>query len=89
MGYPKKGFMFGHHADFYMGRDWLYDKTKTQSDTYNVCGDYPGVLGIDFAKMIDDRYSDSKEHNENFVIVALMLIEEEWLFWHVSTLIIL
>lgn len=60
----KKGFMFGHHADFYMGRDWLYDKTKTQSDTYNVCGDYPGVLGIDFAKMIDDRYSDSKEHNE-------------------------
>lgn len=44
----KKGFMFGHHADFYMGRDWLYDKTKTQSDTYNVCGDYPGVLGIYF-----------------------------------------
>lgn len=60
----KSGFIFGHHADFYSGRDWLYEKGKIQSDTYNVCGDYPGILGVDLAKLIDDRYADSETYNE-------------------------
>lgn len=59
----KSGFMFGHHADFYSGRTWLYEAGKIQSDTYNVCGDYPGVLGVDLAKLIDDRYADSDTYN--------------------------
>lgn len=60
----KSGFMFGHHADFYSGRTWLYETGKIQSDTYNVCGDYPGVLGVDLAQLIDDRYANSTTHNE-------------------------
>lgn len=60
----KDGFIFGHHADFYSGRTWLYKKGQIQSDTYNVCGDYPGVLGVDLAQLIDDRYADSETYNE-------------------------
>ena len=34
------GFMFGHHDDLTYGRYWQYEDGN--SDTKQVCGDYPG-----------------------------------------------
>ena len=58
----EKGFMFGHHDDLWCGRYWI--GTEGGSDTKDVCGDYPAVLGIDFAELIDDRYADDPQTNE-------------------------
>lgn len=58
----EKGFMFGHHDDLWCGRYWI--GTEGRSDTKEVCGDYPAVLGIDFAELIDDRYADDPQTNE-------------------------
>ena len=30
------------------------------SDTKDVCGDYPGVFSLDFAEIMDDRHEDNK-----------------------------
>ncbi len=49
----EKGFMFGHHDDLTYGRYWYGEEGR--SDTKDVCGDYPGVYGVDFAELIDDR----------------------------------
>ena len=57
----QKGFMFGHHDDLYYGRYW-YD-VSGNSDTKDVCGDYPAVFSCDFAELMDDRYLDAKEAN--------------------------
>lgn len=48
------GFMFGHHDDLFYGRNW-YD-VSGNSDTKDVCGDYPAVFSVDFAEIMDDRY---------------------------------
>ena len=56
------GFMFGHHDDLWCGRYWI--GTEGRSDTQEVCGDYPAVLGIDFAELIDDRYDSDPTTNE-------------------------
>lgn len=47
------GFMFGHHDDLTYGRYWQNEDNR--SDTKDVCGDYPGVYGVDFAEIMDDR----------------------------------
>lgn len=49
------GFMFGHHEDLMYGRNWEY--TPGGSDTKDVCGDYPGVYGMEIGDIIDDRAS--------------------------------
>ncbi|WP_177207110.1 glycoside hydrolase family 26 protein [Prevotella sp. KH2C16] len=55
------GFMFGHHDDLTYGRYWQYE--EGQSDTKAVCGDYPGVYGVDLAEVMDDRSDSQKEVN--------------------------
>ena len=54
----QKGFMFGHHDDLFYGRKW-YD-VSGNSDTKDVCGDYPGVFSLDFAEIMDDRHEGNK-----------------------------
>ncbi len=49
--------MFGHHDDLIYGRDWYTDAGG--SDVKEVCGDYPAVFSVDFAEIMDDRYSTS------------------------------
>lgn len=57
----KSGFMFGHFDDLMYGRYWYGDEGG--SDTKAVCGDYPAVLGVDIATLMDDRLSPSEENN--------------------------
>lgn len=47
------GFMFGHHDDLLYGHTWMLEQDR--SDVKDVCGDYPGILSIDFAEIMDDR----------------------------------
>ena len=54
----QKGVIFGHHDDLFYGRKW-YD-VSGNSDTKDVCGDYPGVFSLDFAEIMDDRHEDNK-----------------------------
>lgn len=49
------GFMFGHHDDLLYGREWISEPDR--SDVKEVCGDYPAVYSIDFAEIMDDRYT--------------------------------
>ncbi|MEG0807029.1 MAG: glycosyl hydrolase [Alistipes sp.] len=56
-----RGFMFGHHDDLMYGRTWY--NVPGKSDTKDVCGDYPAVYSMDFAAVMDDRYSSSTEEN--------------------------
>ena len=49
----EKGWMFGHHDDLMYGRKWY--GTDGGSDTKDVCGDYPGVYGLDLSTFMDDR----------------------------------
>lgn len=57
----EKGWMFGHHDDLMYGRSWY--GTEGGSDTKAVCGDYPGVYGLDLSTFMDDRLSASAEEN--------------------------
>lgn len=50
----EQGYMFGHHDDLIYGRYWYGEEGR--SDTKEVCGDYPAVLSVDFAEIIDDRF---------------------------------
>ncbi len=56
------GFMFGHHDDLFYGRRWYNEPGR--SDTKDVVGDYPAVLSIDFAPIMDDRYESDASENE-------------------------
>ena len=57
----EKGWMFGHHDDLMYGRSWY--GTEGGSDTKAVCGDYPGVYGLDLSTFMDDRLAGSTEEN--------------------------
>lgn len=57
----QKGFMFGHHDDLFYGRKWY--NIPGNSDTKEVCGDYPAVFSVDFATIMDDRYQIEAESN--------------------------
>lgn len=48
-----QGCMFGHHEDLLYGRNWINEAGG--SDIKDVCGDYPAVVSLDFAKI---------EHNQ-------------------------
>lgn len=56
------GFMFGHHDDLFYGRRWYNEPGR--SDTKDVVGDYPAVLSIDFAPIMDDRHESDASENE-------------------------
>lgn len=60
----QSGFMFGHHDDLFYGRKWY--NVPGNSDTKDVCGDYPAVFSLDFAEIMDDRAETetSREANE-------------------------
>lgn len=58
----EKGFMFGHHDDLFYGRKWY--NVPGGSDTKNVAGDYPAVLSIDFAPIMDNRFETDAEENK-------------------------
>lgn len=55
-----KGFIFGHHDDLMYGRTWY--NVQGNSDTKDVCGDYPGVYSMDFAEVMDSRYAGNQEN---------------------------
>ncbi len=57
----QRGFMFGHHDDLMYGRYWYGEQGN--SDTKQVCGDYPGVYSVDFAELMDDRCTSAQEAN--------------------------
>jgi mannan endo-1,4-beta-mannosidase len=53
-----KGWIFGHQNDLINGRKWQYDEGG--SDTKAVCGDYPGLFGVDVASFMDGREDTSE-----------------------------
>jgi mannan endo-1,4-beta-mannosidase len=57
----QKGFMFGHHDDLFYGRKWY--NVPGNSDTKEVCSDYPAVFSVDFATIMDNRYQTEVEGN--------------------------
>lgn len=56
------GFMFGHHDDLFYGRKWYNEPGR--SDTKDVAGDYPAVLSIDFAPIMDERHESDAFENK-------------------------
>lgn len=58
----EKGFMFGHHDDLFYGRKWY--NVPGGSDTKDVAGDYPAVLSIDFAPIMDNRFESDALEND-------------------------
>lgn len=55
----KKGYMYGHQDDTFYGITWDWDDNR--SDTYELVGDYPGVMGFDLGgiEMGDSKNLDS------------------------------
>lgn len=41
----KKGIMIGHQDDPVYGRNWKWDRGR--SDVKEVCGDYPAIMGFE------------------------------------------
>lgn len=49
----KKGYMYGHQDDPFYGITWDWDYDR--SDTYELVGDYPAVMGFDLGGLeVDD-----------------------------------
>lgn len=49
----KKGFMYGHQDDPFYGLTWEYEDGR--SDTKDLVGDYPGIMGFDLGGIeVDD-----------------------------------
>lgn len=55
----QKGYMYGHQDDPFYGITWDWDDNR--SDTYELVGDYPGVMGFDLGglEMGDEKNLDS------------------------------
>ncbi len=55
----KKGYMYGHQDDTFYGITWDWDLNR--SDTYELVGDYPAVMGFDIGgiEMGDEKNLDS------------------------------
>lgn len=50
------GIMFGHQDDLAYGHDW--NKQQNRSDVYDVCGDYPALIGWELGHLeIDAKYN--------------------------------
>ncbi|HKM93409.1 MAG TPA: glycosyl hydrolase [Prolixibacteraceae bacterium] len=45
----KQGCMVGHHESLLYGRNW--NNEPGRSDIKDICGDYPAVVSLDFAKI--------------------------------------
>ena len=59
----KRGIMYGHQDDPFYGITWEWEQGR--SDTYDLVGDYPGVMGFDLGgiEMGDDKNLDSVPFN--------------------------
>ena len=55
----QKGYMYGHQDDPFYGITWDWDDNR--SDTYDLVGDYPGVMGFDLGglEVGDEKNLDS------------------------------
>ncbi|MCI7496438.1 MAG: glycoside hydrolase family 26 protein [Prevotella sp.] len=55
----KKGYMYGHQDDTFYGITWDWDLNR--SDTYELVGDFPAVMGFDLGgiEMADSKNLDS------------------------------
>lgn len=69
----KKGVMFGHQDDPFYGLDWEYEDGR--SDTYDLVGDYPAVMGFDLGGI---EVGDAK----NLDSVPFELIRQEIIRQH-------
>lgn len=60
----KKGYMYGHQDDPFYGISWEWEFGR--SDTYDLVGDYPGVMGFDLGGLErgDKANLDSVPFNE-------------------------
>lgn len=58
-----KGVMYGHQDDCFYGLTWEWDEGR--SETFEVVGDYPGVMGFDLGgiEMGDQKNLDSVPFN--------------------------
>lgn len=77
----KKGYMYGHQDDPLYGITWNWDQDR--SDTYELVGDFPGVMGFDLggievgdAKNLDSvpfnrMREEIKKHYERGGIITL------------------
>jgi len=59
----QKGYMYGHQDDPFYGITWDWDRDR--SDTKDLVGDYPGVMGFDIGgiEMDDAKNLDSVPFN--------------------------
>lgn len=64
----KKGIMYGHQDDPFYGTTWQWEKGR--SDTYELVGDYPGVMGFDLGGL-------EQKHDKNLDSVPFEWIREE------------
>lgn len=69
----QKGYMYGHQDDPFYGIDWEYEDGR--SDTKELVGDYPGVMGFDLGGI---EVGDAK----NLDSVPFKLIREEIIRQH-------
>lgn len=69
----KQGYMYGHQDDPFYGITWDWDMGR--SDTYELVGDYPGVMGFDLGGIeVGDR--------KNLDSVPFFRIREEIIAHH-------
>ena len=64
----KKGIMYGHQDDPFYGTTWQWEKGR--SDTYELVGDYPAVMGFDLGGL-------EEGHDKNLDSVPFCWIREE------------
>jgi mannan endo-1,4-beta-mannosidase len=65
----KGEFFYGHQEDLYYGHAWV---NENRSDTKDVCGAYPAVLGVDVGRI--EHGSKSSIDKVPFVLVREKII---------------
>lgn len=63
-----KGIMFAHQDDPFYGISWQWQRDR--SDTYELCGDYPAVMGFDLGGL-------EEHHDKNLDSVPFDWMREE------------
>lgn len=63
-----KGLMYGHQDDPFYGLSWKWEQDR--SDTYELVGDYPAVMGFDLGGL-------EEHHDKNLDSVPFSWIREE------------
>lgn len=64
----ERGIMYGHQDDPFYGTAWQWEKGR--SDTYELVGDYPAVMGFDLGGL-------EEEHDKNLDSVPFDWMREE------------